>query len=105
MPQKRRTQEVRGAVNDALTATEGQSEEVKAAAVAAAIPAPPPNIAGRLWLLLVGGLIVVLVGALVGVLIAVLDGNKGTSPDVIVTLFTGVLTGLIGLFVRSPVQS
>lgn len=93
------------AVDRALAATEGQPTEVRAAAVAAAIPPPEAADVGVLWKTLITGLVLVLIGALVGVLIAVLDGSADTSPDVVVTLFTSVLTGLIGLFVRSPVQS
>jgi hypothetical protein len=95
---------VRDAVAQALEATAGQPVEVQAAAVAAAMPAPPSNEVGWLWKALIAGLIAVLVLALGGVLVAVLDGKDSTSPDVIVTLFTAVLTGLIGLFVKSPVQ-
>lgn len=93
------------AVEEALQATAGQSPEVQAAAVAAAIPPPTGSEVNWLWKALVVGLIVILLGALAGVVFAVLDANDSTSPDVIVTLFTAVLTGLIGLFVRSPVQS
>lgn len=50
------------------------------------------------------GLVVLLVISLGGVIWSVIDGNDKTSPDVIVTLFTAVLTGLIGLFVKSPVK-
>jgi hypothetical protein len=93
------------AVSEALEATEGQPAEVQAAAVAAAIPPPSPEAAIGLWRTLVTGLVIVLVLSLIGIMWAVLDGNANTSPDVIVTIFTAALTGLIGLFVRSPMQS
>lgn len=92
------------AVTEALEATVGQPAEVQAAAVAAAIPPPPAEQAGSLWRSLITGLVILLVLSLGGVIWAVLDGSESTSPDVIVTLFTAVLTGLLGLFVRSPTQ-
>lgn len=93
------------AVNEALAATAGQPSEVQAAAVRAAIPPPTGGNVNWLWKALVSGLILLLVLSLIGVMWAVLDSNDKTSPDTIVTLFTAVLTGLIGLFVKSPVQS
>ena len=53
----------------------------------------------RLWTILVAGLVAVTLIALIGVIYAV---GAGKSPDVLVTVFTSALTGLIGLFVRSP---
>jgi hypothetical protein len=93
------------AVNEALAATAGQPAEVQAAAVRAAIPPPRGGDVNWLWKVLVSGLVVVLIISLMGVMWAVLDAKDGTSPDTIVTLFTAVLTGLIGLFVKSPVQA
>lgn len=91
-------------VSEALTATAGQPTEVQAAAVAAAIPPPTAEGALGLWKALVMGLVVALLLSLLGVLWAVIDANDGTSPDVAVTVFTAILTGLIGLFVKSPAQ-
>jgi hypothetical protein len=93
---------------EALAATANQPVEVKAAAVGAAIAAissPPPPVVAFIWKMLVGGLILALLAALAGIIFVVVDGSESTSPDVIVTVFTSVLTGLIGLFVRSPSQS
>jgi hypothetical protein len=92
-------------VQEALDATAGQPPEVQAAAVRAAIPPPTGGDVNWLWKALVTGLILLLVLSLIGVMWAVIDGDDDTSPDTIVTLFTAVLTGLIGLFVKSPVQS
>lgn len=93
----------------ALAATANQPPEVKAAAVGAAVaagvPSPLPSDVAFIWKLLIGGLILALLGALAGVIFVVVDGEETTNPDVIVTIFTSVLTGLIGLFVRSPSQS
>lgn len=61
-----------------------------------------PAEVNRLWTILVGGLVVVVVLCLGGVIYTVVDGNDKTSPDVLVTVFSSALTGLIGLFVRAP---
>lgn len=55
-----------------------------------------------LWRTLVIALSAVLVMALGGIIWTVADGNGDTSPDVIVTVFSGALAGLLGLFVRMP---
>jgi hypothetical protein len=97
-------QAVRGAVDGAS----GEAVEVKAAAVAAAataasrIPEPPPHEVGVLWRILATALSVVLVSALGGIIWTVVDGRDNTSPDVLVTVFSSALTGLLGLFVKSP---
>jgi hypothetical protein len=72
--------------------------------VRAAIPAPMAAEVAPLWRILVGGLVLILVISLGGLILTVADGNEQTSPDVLVTVFTSVLTGLVGLFVRSPAQ-
>ncbi len=95
---------MREAVDAALEATKGQPAEVQAAAVRAAIAPPTGEAVNWLWKALVIGLVAVLLLSLAGVVWAVIDGKPATSPDVLVTLFTATLTGLIGLFVKSPVQ-
>ena len=47
-------------------------------------------------------LAMVLVMALAGVIWTVADGRDTTSPDVLVTIFSSALSGLLGLYVRSP---
>ena len=88
----------------AVNAVEGEDSEVKAAAARAAVTAtisgPPTQDVGVLWRILVGGLVGVLILALGGIIWTVGDGKETTSPDVIVTVFTSALTGLIGLFVK-----
>ena len=89
----------------AMAGLEGQSEGVKAAvgvAVANQIPPPPAPVVGTLWKVLVWSLSVILVIALGGIIYTVADGKTSTSPDVLVTVFTAALTGLIGLFVKTP---
>jgi hypothetical protein len=78
---------------------------VAAAAVTASIPPPSPAEAAPLWKILVGGLVAVLILALGGIIWTVADSDSGTSPDVIVTVFSSALTGLIGLFVKSPTET
>jgi hypothetical protein len=106
---------VTDSISAAVAAVEDRPESVKVtvagAAAAAAMPAPgvPPVTLARdisiLWWVLVGGLVLILLGSLVGIIVTVADGKTSTSPDVIVTVFSSVLTGLIGLFVTSPQQT
>jgi hypothetical protein len=94
------------AANQALEATAGESDQVKSAAVSAAIasvaiPAPPPQEAGFLWKMLVVTLSLGLLGIIGAVIYAALDGSDTTGTDVLITIFTGLLGALIGLFVPS----
>ncbi|MEV6631095.1 hypothetical protein AB0M54_10105 [Actinoplanes sp. NPDC051470] len=93
-------------VRDAMEGAAGESVEVKAAVGAAAaaqsIPTPTTSDTGMLWRILVVALSVILVIALAGIIWTVVDGNEGTSPDVIVTVFSSALSGMLGLFVKSP---
>jgi hypothetical protein len=66
------------------------------------VPLPARSDAGWLWRVLVLGLVVILAVSLAGIIWTVGDGNDRTSPDVIVTIFSSTLAGLIGLFVRAP---
>jgi hypothetical protein len=95
-------------VRAAVDAVEGQPAEVKAAvgaaAATAAIPSPAPADAGMLWKIFVAGLVAILLIALGGIIYTVADANDQTGPDVIVTVFSSVLTGLIGLFVKAPTR-
>ena len=93
-------------VRDAVEGVAGQPTEVKAAvgaaAASAAVPKPPDAEVGVLWKILVFALSAILVLALAGIIWTVGDGKDTTSPDVIVTVFSSALTGLLGLFVKSP---
>lgn len=93
-------------VQTAVEAVADQPAEVRAAvgaaAASAAVPAPTGPEVNTLWKILVTGLAIVLVGALGGIIWVVADGSDATSPDVLVTVFSSALAGLIGLFVRSP---
>ena len=93
-------------VRDAMEGAAGEPVEVKAAIGAAAaahsVPQPPATEMGTLWKILILALSVVLVIALAGIIWTVVDGKESTSPDVIVTVFSSALSGMLGLFVRSP---
>jgi len=92
-------------VREALSATANQSDEVRLAAIKAMIQQPDRKTANVLWIVFVAGLTLGMLAALAGILAAVMDGNQMTSADVLVTAFSSILTGLIGLFVKSPVQA
>jgi hypothetical protein len=81
----------RGVVEAAKTAT---AERVMR------MPGPDMKTASRLWTILVGTLALASLLSALCVGWAVLDGDSGTEPDVLVTIFTASLTGLVGLFVN-----
>jgi hypothetical protein len=101
---------VEQAMAGALAGVAGQSAEVKTAvataaagaAVGAAIPPPTQQAAGKLWLALVITLCVILFVDLGAIIYALVD-KRGTA--VLVGIFTTVLSGLLGLFVRPPTQT
>ena len=70
----------------------------------ALVPPPGQATANSLWTILVIGLLVLLAISLGGLLYMVGDGKESTSPDLIVTAFTALLTGLLGFFIKSPTQ-
>jgi hypothetical protein len=67
-------------------------------------PIPPPDAATTkvVWIVAVSGLVILLVIALGG-LIYLLSEDKTT--DLVLTAFTALLTGFIGLFSPSPVKT
>ena len=54
-----------------------------------------------MWIILVSGLVLLLLLALLGLTHVI---GSGVSDDKVVTLFTTVLAGLLGLFVKSPTE-
>ena len=86
-------------VQRVLSATASETPEVKRAALSVLVPAPGKTAADIVWIVLVAGLIVILVLAILG-LTHVLGHT--VSDDKIVTIFTTVLAGLLGLFAKSP---
>src|SRR5688500_4041902 len=89
------------AVEVVMTATANQSASVIEAALNV-IDSPSAKTRDILWLIFVGGLIVALLASVVGVLIAALDNHETTKTDDILKIFTPLLTGIVGLFVKSP---
>jgi hypothetical protein len=57
-----------------------------------------------IWRILVGALALILLMSLGGIIVTVADGNAHTRPDSIVTVFLFALTGLLGLFAKSPTR-
>ena len=80
-------------------------ERVAAVANELLVPQPSQAVADTLWKWVVGGLVIILLVSLVGLLYLVGDGNAATSPDQALTVFTTALSGLLGLFVKSPLQN
>jgi hypothetical protein len=66
------------------------------------IGAPGQPAADRLYQWLVPGLMGLVKVALVGIFLVVIDGNPQTAPDLMLTAFAALLTGLLGLFIQSP---
>jgi hypothetical protein len=90
-------------IASALTDTQGKSVAEQAAAVdAALVPQPTQDVANTLWTVVVVALAVIAIGALAGIIGLILAGK---SADLVLTAFTASVTGLLGLFVQSPVQS
>lgn len=69
-----------------------------------AAPATEPGTSGQLWLTFVTGLLLLLLCSLAGIIWTVADGDAATSPEVLLPIFSSTLTGLLGLFVRSPIR-
>jgi uncharacterized integral membrane protein len=89
-------------VQQVMQATTNEVPEVKQTALNALgvpIPGPTRSAADIVWVILVTGLVILLVLAVLG-LTHVL--GHSVADDKIVTIFTTVLAGLLGLFVKSP---
>jgi hypothetical protein len=99
---------VQNMVGAALAATAGESDTVKSAAVGAAastatgtIPAPSSRTTNALWIILVVVLGSVVLASAISIVVYAGE-NKTSPPDVLITVLTTALSGLIGLFVRPP---
>lgn len=86
-------------VQQVVAATSGESADVKQKALEAAFPAPTRSAADIAWVILVCGLVVLLVLAALAITHVI---GTGVSDDKVVTIFTTVLAGLLGLFTRPP---
>jgi len=111
MPPAPNAQYLHDMVTAALTATAGQSEAVQSAAVngaataaAGAVPSPSGKTTNFLWTILVSVLGAVVLASAISIIVYAL-GNKAAPPDILTTIFTTTLSGLIGLFVKSPSSS
>ena len=92
------------AVTAVVSATSNQPQAVQEAALQALVGPPSRAASDILWVILVTGLVLILVMALKG-LIDLGDGqHAGAETDKIVTVISSVLAGLLGFFIRSPIQ-
>jgi hypothetical protein len=72
-----------------------------------AIGGPNPPTANRLWLLVVGTISLVIIGAAGGLIVSLFKPlPTGTiGPEIVLSLFTGSMGFLAGIFVPSPANS
>ena len=95
--------QVAAAVEVAAPAVADLHQSAQSAAVAAAtgvgIGGADATTSNRLWTFVVLGLLALLGMSLIGLIVLLAIGK---SVDVVVTAFTALLTGTIGLFVPSP---
>lgn len=95
--------QVAAAIEVAAPAASDLHQSAQAAALAAAtgvgIGAADAATSNRLWTFVVLGLLALLGTSLVGLIVLIAIGKP---VDVVVTAFTALLTGTIGLFVPSP---
>lgn len=92
------------AVKAAVDATQNQPEAVKVAAVQA-VGGPGRLATDLIWVAVIIGLVGLLFYSLTGILDLLLDNGAKKSPDKLITIFTTVFAGLIGLFAPSPLQN
>jgi hypothetical protein len=89
------------ALEQSVNATKHLSEASQQKAIDAVLGQPTQRTTNWLWKAVVTGLLVVLsiaIGGIIGLL------ATGHMVDTVVTVFTATLTGLVGLFVPSPVD-
>ncbi len=91
------------AVTTVTQAAHGLDPAAQLAAVTAVIVPPDAKTTNTLWIILISGLVGLLVIALGGLIYLIADDIDGS--DVVLTVFSSVLTGLIGLFSTSPVKA
>jgi hypothetical protein len=85
-------------IQSAIERTKDQSPKDQAEAVAEYMMTEPSQAtANVLWSWLVKGLIIMIGVALIGLVVLTL---KGKSTDVVLTAFTTMVSGLLGLFVN-----
>jgi cytochrome c biogenesis protein CcdA len=85
-------------MSDTATGAAQASEQGEAAVVGQAAK----QTEDYLWKWFIAGLVVIAVMAVAGVVVTVAIGRP---TDTILTIFTSTLAALMGLFVKSPIQS
>ena len=89
-------------IHQALKESQGKSlEETTLAVESAMFPQPSGQVADLLWTVVVFALAIIAGLSLLGLVVLLAIGK---SPDLVLTAFTSSVTGLLGLFVKSPVQ-
>ena len=75
--------------------------------IAEPLPAPPPDIAGKIWLIVIWAFAIVLVLSVIvlGLSVFIPPAKGGTSGQIILTVITTVVGFLAGLFAESPAQN
>jgi len=96
--------EAQAELREALAKNAGSDQVVvPRTTLEAAFPSPSQSVVDRLYLyVLVPGLLVLAGLALLGMFFLTVDGNDKTAPDLLLTAFTATMTGLLGLFAKSP---
>jgi hypothetical protein len=100
MPQPR--EDHLAAAREVAGAVAGLEPAVQRAVIQAVIPPPTEAAINQLWMTLIRGLLIALLIALGGLLYLLIDGK---TADVAVTVFTSLLTGMLGLFAPSPTSN
>jgi hypothetical protein len=92
---------------EAITAVAQTAQNLEPAAQLAAVNAvispPDAKTTSTLWIILVSGLLGLLIIAIGGLIY--LLGEDIDGSDVVLTVFSSVLAGLLGLFSQSPVKA
>ena len=95
-------EEREAALKEALKNTQSAGVEAQAEAAQRVLMTQPSQpTADRMWLALTIGLLVLVGIALVAIVVLIVAGKY---KDVALTVFTALLTGLLGLFVESPTK-
>ena len=90
-------------VSKVAQAVQGLDPSAQVAAMSGVVGSPDAATRKIIWIIIIGGLVAVLVLALVGLIYLFKEELDGA--DTILTVFTTVLAGLLGLFANSPVKS
>ena len=97
-------QAARNSVNNTIAATTGTQVTLDKETLVRALGQPSQGALDRAFAWLVPGLLLLLVLSLVGMFLLIYDNSKDTAPDLLLTAFTAMLTGLLGLFIKAPQQ-